>query len=238
MRRDYPRVPGPGRAIITTLLVLAALFVGADVALRAYVEGRVAGAVQTSLGLPVRPDLDLHGFPFSLSFFRGRFDEVAVTVSDVEVDGLRLDRVVLRLADVRFAPREMLTGSAHIRSQGGTGEAEVGEDALTAFVQDHDAPVEVRLLGPNVRVSTRVIVGEEETAASATGPLRLEGDTLVFDPQQVDLEGSVGIPAQALAFAVELPELIPGVRYDDVVVDEGTATLEADLAGARLDLAA
>lgn len=230
-------MPGPGRAILSTLLVLAALFVGGDVALRAYVEGRVATAVQGSLGLPVRPDLALEGFPFSLSFFRGRFNEVEVTVPDVDLEGLRMDLVVLRLSDVRFDPREMLSGATRIRSEGGTGRAELGEQALTAFVQEHDAPVEVRLQGSSVEVSTRVIVGGNETAASATGPLRLEGDVLVFDPQEVELEGSVGIPAQALAFSVELPELVPGVTYERVVVSDETVTLEANLAGARLELA-
>lgn len=230
-------MPGPGRVILFTLLALTALFIGGDIALRAYVEGRVSGAVQASLGLPVRPDLDLEGFPFSLSFFRGRFDHVEVTVTDVELEGLRLDRVTLRLADVRFEPGEMLRGAARIRSRGGTGEAEMSEQALTAFVQEHDAPVDVRLLGPSVRVSTRVIVGQEETTASATGPLGLDGGALVFDPQEVDLEGSVGIPAQALAFAVDLPELVPGLTYEGVTVSEGAATLKASLAGARLELA-
>jgi hypothetical protein len=238
VRRDYPRVPGPGRAIVITLLILAALFVGGDMALRAYVEGRVAGAVGASLDLPVRPDLDLEGFPFSLSFFRGRFDAVEVTVSDVELEGLRLDEVTLRLADVRFDPQEMIAGSAQIRSRGGTGSAVIGEQELTAFVQAHDVPVEVRLVGPDVRVSTRVIVGPNETTASAAGPLTVQDDTLSFDPQEVDLDGTVGIPAQALAFAVRLPELVPGVTYRGVAVSEGAATLEASLAGARLDLAA
>jgi hypothetical protein len=112
----------------------------------------------------------------------------------------------------------------------------MSEQALTAFVQENDAPVEVRLLGPSVRVSTRVIVGQEETTASATGPLGLDGGALVFDPQAVDLEGSVGIPAEALAFTVDLPELVPGVTYERVTVSDGSATLEASLAGARLDL--
>ncbi|MGH9283965.1 MAG: LmeA family phospholipid-binding protein, partial [Acidimicrobiales bacterium] len=127
MRRDYPRVPGPGRAILYTLLVVLALSVGADTALRAYVEGRLAGAVQASLALPARPDLDLEGFPFSLSFFRGRFDHVEVAVSDVELESLRLDRVVLRFADVRFVPQQVLSGAARIDARGGTGQAEVGE---------------------------------------------------------------------------------------------------------------
>ena len=238
MRRDYPRVPGPGRAILFTLLVLAALFVGADTALRAYVEGRVAGAVQASLNLPARPDLDLQGFPFSVSFFRGRFDHVEVAVTDVELEGLRLDGVVLRFANVRFAPRQLLSGAARIGARGGSAEAQVGERALTSYLQEHDAPVDIALPGPGVRVSTTVAVAGAETSASATGPLGLEGDTLVFEPQEVELEGSVGIPPQALAFSVGLPELVPGMSYERVVVSDGMATLEASLAGARLELAA
>jgi hypothetical protein len=230
-------VPGPGRAILYTLLVVAVLFVGADTALRLYVESRVAGAVQASLALPARPDLDLQGFPFSLSFFRGRFDRVEVAVDDVVLEGLRLDRVVLGFADVRFAPRQLLSGPARIQARGGTGEAEIGERALTAFVQERDAPVEIRLPGPGVRVTTTAVVGGNETSASATGTLRLEGDALVFDPQDVELEGSVGVPPQALAFSVELPELVPGVTYRRVVVSDGTATLATSLTGARLELA-
>ncbi len=229
-------MPGPGRAIAITLVVLVALAVGADFALRLIAEARLADSAQASLGLPQRPDLDLRGFPFLLQFARGRFERVGVQADDVESEDLVIDRVDLTFEDVVFDRASIFGGGGTITAAGGTGRAELGEDAVSAYLQDHDVPVRVRFLGPEIRVSTKISFDGSTTTASSDGRLELEGDSLVFSAQDVQVEGSVGVPAAALSFELPLPEVVNGIAYESVSVEEGVAVVEASLAGAQIDV--
>jgi hypothetical protein len=229
-------VPGPGRPIVITILVLAVVAVGADFGVKALAESRLASSVQSSLDLPSRPDIELQGFPFLLQAARGRLDGVSVEVADVETGGIPLETVTLNFEDLRFEGIALLSGSGTVASRGGTAQAVVTEDSLSRYLQDQGTPVEVQLRGPSIRVSTRISTGAETTTATAEGPVRVDGGRLVFSPEDVQIEGSVGVPAAALAFDVALPELVPGLTYRTVLVHDGTAAIEASLAGAELDV--
>jgi hypothetical protein len=214
-----------GSATVRVLWIIAgillALVIGADVAARLVAESRVAASLQRALGLPEEPDIDLQGFPFALHLARGRFAEVRVQAADLDAEGLTMDRVVLDLRDVRFPRRALvLGGGGDIIVEGGRGEAEISEGALTAFLGAEGVPVAVEFLGPKVRVT------QEGNGAAVTGRLRLDEGTLVFRPAAVPEAG----------FQVELPELLPGLRYRHVSVGEGTAVVSADLAGAHFEL--
>ena len=237
MRREYPSVPGPGRAILVTLVVLALLALGADVGLRFLAESRLSAAAQDLYALPERPDLDLRGFPFLLQVARSRFEEVAVEVEDVRLEGLDFDRVTLTLEDATFPREALFSGTGVVTSSGGHAEVVIGEDAMSTYLQEQvGAAVRVRFAGPGIRVSTRVSVGGVTTTASAGGRVRLEDGALIFSPESVEVDGSIGVPAAALAFEAPLPDVVPGVTYERVVVDEGVARVEATLAGAQLEL--
>jgi hypothetical protein len=238
MRREYPRVPGPGRAIAVTLIVLIALAVGVDIGLRLFTERRLARSAQVSLGLPQEPDLDLRGFPFLLQFARGRFDAVGIGADDVEAEGLLIDRVDLTFEDVAFDRGTLLGGEGSITAGEGTGEAVLDEDEVSSYLQDHDVPVRVRFLGPAIRVSTRVSFDGSTTTASSQGRLRLVDGALVFEAEEVQVDGSIGIPAAALSFELPLPEVVPGIAYRDVTVEEGTAVVSASLVGAQIEVLA
>ncbi|MGH2692758.1 MAG: LmeA family phospholipid-binding protein [Actinomycetota bacterium] len=236
MRREYPRVPGPGRAILITLLVLVVVGVGADFGARAIAESRLASSVQASLDLPQRPDIELEGFPFLLQAARGRLDGVSVELRDVEAGGVPLESVTLSFEDLVFDGVELVGGTGTVASRGGTAQVVMTEDALSRFLQDQGTPVLVRFRGPTITVSTRINAGSQTTTATAEGPVRIESGRLVFSPDDVEIEGSVGVPAAALAFDVALPALVPGLTYETVLVHDGVATVEASLAGAELDV--
>lgn len=234
MRREYPKVHGWGRRIVVTLLVLGAVGMGADFGSRAIVENRLASSIQVSLGLPERPEIDLGGFPFLLQVARGRLEGLSLELRDVDAEGLLLDRVTLSLEGLVFDRAALIRGSGSVAADGGIAEAVVTQDALSRYLQDHGTPVLVKLAGPDIRVSTRISTGNRTTTATAEGPVRVEAGRLVFSPDRVDVEGSVGVPAAALAFDVVLPELVPGIRYHTVLVHDGVAAIQASLEGARL----
>ena len=236
MRREYPKVRGPGRTIFTVLAVLAVIGVGLDAGARAVAEARLASSVQNALGLPNEPDIELQGFPFLLQVARGRLEALEVQLEDVDAEGLNLDRVTLSFEELTFDRVALLQGSGTVSVSSGSAQAVVTEDDLSTYLQGEGTPVRVRLDGPGIRVTTRISTGEQTTTATAEGPVRVEDGRLVFSPDQVEVEGSVGVPAAALAFDVVLPDLVPGIRYGSVLVNDGIAAIEADLAQTELGL--
>jgi LmeA-like phospholipid-binding len=210
-----------GRALLIIVGILLALILGADIAARSVAAARVAASLQRALGLPEEPDIHLSGFPFALHLARGRFEEVGVQVTQLEADGLTVDRAVLDLRDVRFPRRALvLGGGGDVIVEGGRAEAEISDEALTAFLETEGVPASVEFLGPKVEVTPA------ETGATVRGRLRLDQGTLGFRAEA----------SSELGFQVALPELLPGLRYRHVSVGEDTAVISADLAGATFEL--
>jgi hypothetical protein len=218
------------RKLLVVVVVLALLAVGADLGFRLWAESAVANRVDRSLGLPDRPDVDFHGFPFSLQVLRSRFDRVDVEMEGLQAQGLVLEAVRLELREVRF-PRERLfsSGPGTVRARSGIGVIEVTEDDLTDYLQQRDVPVEVEFIGSEVRASAALSVGGIDVNAEATAELQLADGALVFRPQEVEVAGGVTVPTGALSFEVPLPQPLPGVRFDRLGVEEGVARVEGDL---------
>jgi hypothetical protein len=236
VRREYPKVRGPGRTIFMVLAVLAVIGVGLDAGARAVAEARLASSVQSALDLPDRPDIELQGFPFLLQVARGRLEALEVELDDVDADGLNLDRVTLSFEELTFDRAVLLRGSGNVSVSSGGAQAVVTEDDLSTYLQEGGTPVRVRLDGPGIRVSTRISTGEQTTSATAVGTVRVEEGHLVFAPEDVEVEGTVGVPPAALAFDIVLPQLVPGIRYESVLVNDGIAAIEANLDQTELRL--
>lgn len=237
VRRDIPSVRGPGRAIVVTVLVVAALLVAADVGLRFWAQAWIEDRVGAALGISEPVDLALGGFPFLPAFLRGHFDEVTVEVDGLEREGIRLERVTLDLRDVRFDRADLIARRAgEVTVAGGSGQVEILEADLNAWLGQQGSAVSVDLLGPRVRASAIVSAGGQEATASATGRLRLEGGALAFDPGSVQVEGGFGVPPAALAFTIALPPVLPGVSYRSLEITAEALRLELSLEGATLDV--
>lgn len=236
-RREIPSLRGPGRTIFVTVVVVLALAVAADFGLRFWAQEWVEDRVGDALGLAEPVDLAFGGFPFLPHFLRGRFDEVTVEVGGLEREGVRLERVTLDLRDVRFDRADLIARRAgEISVGGGSGEVEILEEDLSAWLAAQGSAVSVDLLGPRVRGSAVIEAGGQEATATATGRLRLEGGSLVFAPNRVQVEGGFGVPAAALAFEIALPPVLAGVAYQEVEVTAGALRLRFSLAGATLEV--
>ena len=218
------------------LAVLAVVAIGVDAGARAVAEARLASSVQDALDLPDRPDIELQGFPFLLQVARGRLEALEVELDDVDAEGLNLDRVTLSFEELTFDRVVLLRGSGEVSVSSGSAQAVVTEDDLSTYLQEEGTPVRVKLDGPGIRVSTRISTGGLTTSATAAGPVRVEDGRLVFSPDEVEVEGTIGVPAAALAFDVTLPDLVPGIRYESVLVNDGIAAIEADLEETELGL--
>lgn len=211
---------GAGTALLMAVLVIGVLAVGADYGFRLVMEERVARSAQESLALPAEPDVDLRAFPFTLAFLREHLDEVGIAVDDVAVEGLRMERVDLDFRDVSFE-REVFVGSGGtISAAAGRGEVTVTDGALTALLEERGIPLAVEFTGPGIEVRQPTL------GLSVSGRLRVEGSGLVFSPDALP----------ELGFEVEIPEVVPGMAYDGITVEEGVATARASLTGTRIDI--
>lgn len=210
-------------ASIAFLGILAAV----DFGLRFWTESWLSSVMQNSLGLPVQPDLTLGGIPFTYQVVREEFSSVSVEVGGLEAGGLAFETVALDLEDVSFEAGDLLSGDTEtlIRAGGGGGRVEVSDIAFTSYMQQSGTPIEVEFLGPRVRTTTSVNVGTNQAVATGIGTLRLEGTSLVFDPDRVKIEGNITISEDALAFSVPIPGVLEGVTYQSVTVTDRLAVL-------------
>jgi hypothetical protein len=184
--------------------------------------------------------VDLQGFPFLLHALTRRFPEVSVEARDVRVRGLVIDRFVLRLRDVRFDSTTTIAGGGGTLSASrAQGTVEVTQAGLGAFLERHDVPFRVELLrSSRARVSGTATVHRAELEASAEGKLVVIDGSLEFRPDYVRVgEGFLtGDPVEAMSFRVALPELVPGMSYDGVTVEERRILLSFRMRGAVVPL--
>jgi LmeA-like phospholipid-binding len=191
------------------------------------VRAWIAGRIDESLGLEAPPDVDLHGFPFTLQVVRSEFEEVDVEIRDLRArGGLVLDSVFLWLRGLRF-PRDRLfgRGPGNIRARGGIGALRITDADLTTHLRGRGLPMEVEFLGPEVRATATVGVAGIDVDPSATANLAVSDGHLVFRPQEIEVGEAVSLPVGLLSFEVPLPQPVEGVTFDRVIVEEGRATV-------------
>jgi hypothetical protein len=218
------------RKLGVALAVVLALLVASDIGLRLWSEAWIARRIDGSLGLPTRPQVDLHGFPFALQVIRGELDSVDVVVEDLRAQGLAIHEVRLELREVRF-PRSRLfsAGPGTIRAREGRGTVTLTEEDVTAYLRDRGLPIDVRFRQSEVQASTTVSVAGLQVEASATGTLAVSGGELTYQPEEIEVADGVSVPLGILSFEIPLPDPVEGVTFEDVDVGNGTATVSGRL---------
>jgi hypothetical protein len=91
----------PLRTLIIVVIVLAALFVGADFAARAYAENKTASEIKQQ-GFPKRPSVDIEGFPFLTQVAAHEFHDIQISSSNVTEGPLDIASIDANLTDVHI----------------------------------------------------------------------------------------------------------------------------------------
>jgi len=199
-----------GLALLVVAVLVAALLVVGDRAAAYVAENRVGQSLQTRLGTPARPAVDIEGFPFLTQVLRRSLDSVRISADGVRTDEeeAELAHADLRLRDVTSADRfrtftaEQVDGNATIdypTVQQLTGQAlsyaREGRVQLTTQTQLLGVPVTARVVGrPVVDVAA-------QTLSLAEPELRVAG---------VDVPEST---SQALLDTLVKPVPISGIPY-------------------------
>ena len=93
-----------------TLVVLGGLLVLADRGLAMVSGDAAADSIKLHEGLREDPEVKFRGFPFATQAVRGRFDNIDVTVRDLERGGFTIDRIDAHLEDVKIDFGDALNG--------------------------------------------------------------------------------------------------------------------------------
>lgn len=177
-----------GKITVIVLIVLAVLALVADRGGQLAVERVAAGRIKTTLSTPDRPNVDLGGFPFLTELMRGRIRHAVIDVVDADGGKVQIARLH---ADLHGVSRH----GDGITTEQISGDGLITYDALTEAAK----PLRVDFGGSGlVRITTEVTVLGRELTASASGRPRIEGETLLIKPEQVDISetGDAGIAAR------------------------------------------
>ncbi|MEA2509732.1 MAG: LmeA-like phospholipid-binding [Actinomycetota bacterium] len=198
------------RIALFTLVVVAALLVLADFGLRHYEESRVASSIKTSLHLPAKPDVSLHGFSFISELAHGRITSASIAAASVRAGSVMFSDVHLMLHHLRFSIDQLLNGNlAAVHAAAGSGDASITAGTVNAFLHAHGAPFQVAFQGG------RTIARLGPLAASIDATMKIANGSLVL------ATGSSSLPQ----FSVPLPTIFHSLSYGAVRPGNGSLIL-------------
>jgi hypothetical protein len=207
----------PLRTLVIVVIVLAALFVGADFAARAFAENKAASEIQQQ-GFPKKPSVDIEGFPFLTQVAAHEFHDIQISSSNVTEGPLDIESINASLKDV------------HINGafSGGTIGSLVGTAAITFTALSKAMTSEAGPLGrlANAGLTLSAASSDEVKArlnavvVSGTAVWRVTGTA--SNDINVQLVSTGGLPSSLLSpvsdITLRLPSLPLGLKIQSISV--------------------
>lgn len=207
---------------LVVLVLLAGLAYGADVVLRDAAEDRVAAEVDRVIpGVAHTPDVTIEGFPFLTQVVAGELDSVRLDSAAANVQGLRLQDVVVRLQGVTVeSPYRARTAELTALVTPVAAKTALGLTDLDLTVRSGELLAGATVLGLplDVALTTRVEGSEVvvDVEAFVLGGVRVEA---------TDLPAEITAQVQDLRFAVN--GLPANMRLTGVTVVDGGVEIAA-----------
>lgn len=219
------------RGLLITLVVLAALLVGADFAARAVAEDRVGAALQEPLGLANEPEVDVHGFPFVTQALAGRYDDVDLTTTGVAVGELRDLTLNARLQGVALPLDALVAGQVDAIPAGTvTAEARVSPTDLARLLDVGEVGIEPVTAEEVDRLVAEAQADDSGLSGSAAALRRVDPDS------SVRLTSTIAVAGRRVPVAVIASFRLSGNRVTLAARDIRT-TETADASGAEARVA-
>lgn len=215
------------RALVITLVVLAALLVGAD-RVGLYIAERAAGdTIQSSQHLGSRPSVDIAGFPFLTQLAAGKSDEITVSAKDVPVGQ---DPHVLAISQVRVVLHRVSASRDFSSFHADTAEA----TALVSYAElGHTLGIDIHYAGDGrIKASKQITVLGQSVQAGISAQPRLVNGALAFGATSINGLGELGGGVSSVlnkVFALNIP--LHGIPFDIRV-----QSLRVDARGVQLAL--
>ncbi|HEX6341578.1 DUF2993 domain-containing protein [Umezawaea sp.] len=259
-RRTAPkRRPSRGRRWIIAVLVLIALFVGADFALAAAGEYQVAQKMRTKLELTEDPSVRINGFPFITQALNGDYQDIEISATGVPVrDQLRDLEIQANLLHTRIELSNLLAGDTKgAKIDRVQGRVKIKANDLNRLVNQvtpfTDMAIEpdtragqpaaataaarttaaVKLTGNTTLAGRKISLTAYGTVTLVSGQVELAMNELKID--DVSLEPFIQQLKQALSIKID-PGVLPfTVTPTAVQVESGAFTVEGTVDNIPLD---
>lgn len=205
------------KRLVITVLVLAAVLVGADFAAAAAAEYQVSQRLQDELDVPEDPAVRIHGFPFLTQAISGHYDRIEVSARGLDVGPLHNVAIEATMWDVHAPLGQVLTGDlSDVRIDRVQGRVRIDETDLGQVIGLDDLQIEPTtgraarqaLAAPGVpgsgqdraaaRMSATTDVGGQRVEVIVIALLELVDGTVRVSPVDVRLDvdefGVFGLP--------------------------------------------
>jgi DUF2993 family protein len=226
------------RSVLAAVLlpIVAVLVIGPYTFLPSVLEYAVARDVQSRLGLEKAPEVNLESDP-PLEMLSGRFAGGDIVLKDAGLGGVRTENAVIDLDPFDVDVLKSLSKGSIVARESLSGglRVEVPETELSClFRESSDVPVKgVAVTAAGVEVRSEAAVFGTSVPVSATGDLRLAGETFVFEPQDLEAAG-MAVPqglADAMLEGSRFDYPIKGLPYDSKITGVDTAEGKLVLTG-------
>jgi hypothetical protein len=187
----------PFVVLVVVLLLSLILLVGAYVLLPAFLENLVAEDLQYELGLSEKPEVNLEGNP--LGVLAGKFEGGRVTFRDLDLDGVRPDRVIVDLNPFDLDVLGSLK-SGWIKSESplsGGFEMDVSQEEIARIAASTGVVKGVELEEGRMAVDLEAGNFGGRVPVGVEGNLTLQNGVLHFEPTRAEAFGA-SIPQQML----------------------------------------
>jgi DUF2993 family protein len=230
------------RWLLTPIIILGLLFVGANLIVEHLAESKIASVLQSTFHLSSKPAVKISGFPIILNIVNGKIPRVTFDASGATFEGLTVQQIEVALVDVTAEGGFLRGGSIRLRVGAGTVQARATNAAVNAYLKAHDQNATMAFHAGRVVVrAVRSFLGRTRTLV-ATGTVAREGTALVFRPSSVTIDGRASPPGteamakQKTTIKVQLPKLPGGIASYEVKAVEGAVAISAVLRDQLLDL--
>jgi hypothetical protein len=202
------------RRLLVFVAILAALAVLADRGLALLAGNAVADAVAQSENLHEKPSVNFHGFPFLTQAIGGTFTDIGMSVRGYQAggaDGVRVDRIDLRLRQVHVGFSHVLKGSVDVVPvQSGTAEVHLRYADLNDYLARR--PGDLRL-----HASSGVLVVKGTVSVPVVGSVPVEGTA------------RLGVTAAGIAVRVATVRSVGGVSIGSSALSRAAGALSFEL---------
>jgi hypothetical protein len=208
MRAPRRRRRGRGWIILlSTLVVLAVLFVVADQVAKAYAQNMIAGKIQSSAGLRTKPSVSIKGFPFLTQLAARDIRTVDISANNVQSGKLDISSI-----------KATATG-VHINS--GFSSATVDHISGTAFISFASLESAAGIQGATITADPSA---GPNAINVGVGPLTATAKIVQTGPSDfaVKMDGLGGIASSLVGslpnYSIQVPKLPAGLQVRSVTV--------------------
>jgi len=204
--------------LVVLLIFLVALVVAADIGARSVAQGTVARQLAEQLQMAEEPTVEIEGWAFLPQVVGGEYSEIRITSDTASLNGVTLEQIDATAANVRAPLADLLDQPSVVAGQL-DGSAVVPYSYFNAYLPEG---ITVTTVDGEPRITGELALPELglSTSVDAGGEFTVDGETLSFTPEDIQVEGVPGdvsgLVSGSLTFSAQAPALPFGLAVTDM----------------------